>query len=116
MGIAMTETIAQSKKQKYKKIQRDSTVNRDKLMVNGVKLTEARIAAGLGTIEVAKLLGCGKSSVSKWEMEYLIPSEERILKLVELYGTAEFLDWNRVAVSRLGELGAKVRELTEGKQ
>ena len=111
----MSETMIQKKKFKYHKVQRDSIANRGKLMVNGMKLTEARIDVGLSSTEVARRLGCNKGSVCKWEQEYLIPSEERLLKLVEMYGTAEFLDWNSVSLDRLAELGAKVKEITEGK-
>jgi len=111
----MSETMTPRKKYEYHKIQRDKPWNQGKLMVKGLKLTQARIDAGLSSTEVARRLGCNKGSVCKWEQEYLIPSEERLLKLVEMYGTAEFLDWNSVSLDRLAELGAKVKEITEGK-
>lgn len=111
----MSATITKTKTRPRLKIKRDSPGNRNKLLVYGSKLTTARIDAGLSATEVARRIGCNKSSISLWEQEKLTPSEERLLKLVEMYGTAEFLDWNSVSLDRLAELGAKVKEITEGK-
>ena len=101
---------------KRPKIDRSDRRNRNKLMVYGTKLTAARINAGLSGSEVARRLGCNKGHITKWETELLTPSEERLFKLIEMYGTTDFLEWNSLDLERLAELGAKVKEITEGKR
>lgn len=66
----------------------------NKLVVNGAALSRARIDANFSMDDVAKALGCNKSSVSRWEQERLVPSEERINKLAEMYGTWAFVQGN----------------------
>ena len=65
----------------------------NKLIVNGAKLTEARLACGKSLSDVAVYLndGCPKSTVCRWEMEILVPSEDRLQKLVTLLGTISFV-------------------------
>jgi transcriptional regulator with XRE-family HTH domain len=62
--------------------------------VDGAKLTEARLAAGLSLLDVARKLGdgCNKSSVSRWEQGLLNPSPERIEKLAKMYGRRGFIN------------------------
>lgn len=67
---------------------------RNAVIVDGAKLSDIRIKADLNLLDIAKLLGTGKGSVSKWEMGTLIPSEERIKKLVEILETNEFVKVN----------------------
>lgn len=106
------ETETKKKRRTYK-----HNLNANKLKVDGVKMTAARIAASLSGAEVARRLGCNKGSVCKWEMNHLIPSEERLFRLIEMFGTADFLDWNSVGLDRLAELGEKVKQhLKEGKK
>jgi len=67
---------------------------RNAVIVDGQKLTEARIAANMRMEDIAVRLRCNKGSVSKWEQGRLVPSEERIGKLVKLLGTDSFVRWN----------------------
>lgn len=63
-----------------------------RFIVDGKNLTEARIAANLSMDDVAGMLGgCNRSSVSRWEQGTLVPSEERILKLAEIFQTMGFV-------------------------
>lgn len=64
-----------------------------KLRVDGAKLSEARVAAGLSMEDVVQRLddGCNKSSVSRWEQGRLNPSDARILKMITLYGCGDFV-------------------------
>lgn len=65
---------------------------RNKITVDGARLTRARINADMTVGEVASALdSCNKSSVSRWEQGILMPSEDRILKMVKLFGTADFV-------------------------
>ena len=48
----------------------------------------------LSVESVAQLLGCNKSSVSRWAKGTLTPSEGRIAKLAEIYGSWEFVHGN----------------------
>lgn len=65
-----------------------------RFIINGAKLTRARVDANLSMLDVATALGCNKSSVSRWEQGTLTPSEERIFKLAELLGSWEFVTGN----------------------
>lgn len=67
-----------------------------RFIVDGRKLTEARVAAQQSMMDVVKFLadGCPKSSVCRWELERLVPSEERIRKMAELFGTKSFIKAN----------------------
>lgn len=67
---------------------------RNKFIVDGAKLCAARVNAQLSMDEVAEVLGCNKSSVSRWEQGRLQPSESRILRLVELLGVKDFVRAN----------------------
>ena len=67
---------------------------RNKFIVDGAKLSKARMAAKLSMDEVAEDLGCNKSSVSRWEQGKLQPSEKRIRRMVDLYGTSDFVRAN----------------------
>lgn len=55
---------------------------------------EARQAADFSLEDVARMLGCNRSSVSRWERNLLVPSEARIEKLAEIFGTWEFVHGN----------------------
>ena len=66
----------------------------NRILIDGLKLTDARLTANLSIIDVAVALGCNKSSVSRWEMGRLVPSQERIEKLAEIYGTRQFIRGN----------------------
>ena len=62
------------------------------IKVDGATLTDVRIAAEKSLDEVASWFpGMNKSSVSRWEQGILTPSEDRILKLVQMFGTSEFV-------------------------
>lgn len=72
---------------------------RNRFTVDGKKLSDARIAANMSMEDVAKALsGCNvtvnKSSVSRWEQGRLAPSEERIFKMAEMFGTMAFVIGN----------------------
>lgn len=71
----------------------EKTYRKYKKMVDGAKLTEARIAAGLSLQDVVIALddGCNKSSVSRWEQDKMNPSDARVKKLVKLYCTDDFV-------------------------
>jgi predicted transcriptional regulator len=69
-------------------------VRRNAVIVDGAKLTDARLKAGLRLIDVARRLGTGKGTVSKWELETTVPSEERIEKMVKMLGTNSFVRVN----------------------
>lgn len=64
-----------------------------KLMVDGAKLTEARISAGMRLEDVVIALGdgCNRSSVSRWERGKLNPSEERVLKMIDIFKRGDFV-------------------------
>jgi len=68
-----------------------------RVKVNGKLLTDARIAANMSMEDVAKALGCNKSSVSKWERNKLLPDEGRILQMVMLFNDHKFLVRNEEA-------------------
>lgn len=61
------------------------------LEVDGEKLTRARIAANMPMSVVAKKLKCSTQQVSGWETGRLNPSEERIVKMTEMYKAADFV-------------------------
>ena len=61
------------------------------VLVDGAKLTDARIAAGMSMQDVANRLNCNKSSVSRWEQGTLAPSEERIMEMVKMFATGDFV-------------------------
>ena len=84
------------------------------LTVDGEALTSARFARQLSLGDVAaKLDGCNASSVSRWEQGKLNPSVERIFKLVDLFGTNDFVRLNGKAVLTSEEIEV-VRKLREG--
>lgn len=84
------------------------------LTVDGAVLSDARIAAQMSVLEVAaKLDGCNQSSVSRWEQGKLNPSVERIFKLIDLFGTNDFVRLNGKAVLTSEEIEV-VRKLREG--
>jgi len=64
------------------------------IVVDGAELSRVRCAVRMKMSDLAVKLGCGKSSVSKWEMGRLVPSEERIRKMVEIFGTNSFVRVN----------------------
>lgn len=92
---------------------------RNKFIVDGAKLCAARCNAprgegvekGFSMEEVAEALGCNKSSVSRWEQSKLQPSEQRIKKMAEMFGTVDFVQVN----SKNRNL-VKATFLGEGKQ
>lgn len=55
--------------------------------------------------EVAVNVGCNRSQVSRWEQEKLNPSEDRIVKLVDLFGR-----WDFVVLGEEQD-GSRVREM-----
>jgi transcriptional regulator with XRE-family HTH domain len=61
------------------------------LTVDGAKLTHARVRANYSLQDVADACECNKSQVSRWETGDLNPSQERILKMVELFGRHDFV-------------------------
>lgn len=65
-----------------------------RIIVNGKKLSEARIAANLSLDEVSELLSLNKGTISKYEQGRIQPSEERICRLAELFGTDDFVTVN----------------------
>lgn len=84
------------------------------LSVDGKALTAARIRVGMSVGEVAERIpGCNKSSVSRWEQDKLVPSQERIFVLVDVYGTFDFVRLNGRAVLTTEEIEV-VRKLREG--
>lgn len=66
----------------------------NRLIVDGARLSAARIAKDLSLEDIATSLGCNKSSVSRWEQGTLVPSDERIHKLTEILGTWDFVKPN----------------------
>lgn len=48
---------------------------------------------------LALKLECSKSQVCKWEFEKIVPSEERIWKMVQILGTGDFVVKNEKAIS-----------------
>lgn len=69
------------------------------LSVDGYSLTQLRIEANLSMEKLAAYFpGCNKSTISRWEQEEMIPSYERMWKLVEIFGTTEFIRLNGKAV------------------
>jgi transcriptional regulator with XRE-family HTH domain len=85
------------------------------LTVDGTALTRARIGRKMGQDEVVQLMGGGvnKSSLCRWEMGKLQPSPERLWKLVDLFGTNDFVRLNGKAVLTAEEIEV-VRKLREG--
>ena len=85
------------------------------LTVDGAALTKARFKSQLSMEEVVQRLGAGvnKSSVSRWEQNVLQPSAERLWKLVDLFGTQDFIRLNGKAVLTAEEIEV-VRKLREG--
>lgn len=64
---------------------------KNSILIDPAKLSKARIDAGIPMSEVAVQLQCNKSQVSRWEQGKLVPSEERILKMITLYGCGDFV-------------------------
>ena len=65
------------------------------LTVDGAALSRARINSQLSMEDLVKEFpGCNKSTVSRWEQGILSPSIERLLKLVTLFGTNDFVRLN----------------------
>ena len=85
------------------------------LTVDGAALTKTRCDNGLSLEDVAQRIGSGvnKSSVSRWEQSILTPSPERLWKLVDLFGTQEFIRLNGKAILTADEIEV-VRKLREG--
>lgn len=85
------------------------------LTVDGAALTKERCNNGLSVEEVALRIGPGmnKSTVSRWETGMLQPSPERLWKLVDLFGTNDFIRLNGKAVLTAEEIEV-VRKLREG--
>ena len=84
------------------------------LAVDGAALTKARIAAGLSVGDVAdRIPRCDKGKVSRWETGVLMPSPERLWRLVEMLGTRDFIRLNGKAVLTWEEIEA-VKKLREG--
>lgn len=77
-------------------------------------MTEARLRANLSLEDVARMLGCNRSSVSRWEKETLTPSEPRIKKLAELLGTWEFVHGNPNFGLDLRKKAKREKEETDG--
>lgn len=51
-----------------------------------MRLKDARIAAGLSTVEVANALGVSKAAVCQWEAGVYLPRVARLSELAKLYG------------------------------
>jgi transcriptional regulator with XRE-family HTH domain len=85
------------------------------LTVDGAALTKARFKSQLSMEDVVQQLGVGvnKSSVSRWEQGVLNPSPERLWKLVDIFGTQDFIRLNGKAVLTAEEIEV-VRKLREG--
>jgi transcriptional regulator with XRE-family HTH domain len=66
----------------------------NRFVIDGAKLSAARMAADMSMETVAAALGCNKSSVSRWEQGILVPSEERIFKMAEMFNTMAFVVGN----------------------
>lgn len=66
-------------------------VARSAFCVDGAKLTQARIEAGLSMEDVSAVIGGNKSSLSRWERGIVHPSEHAILKLVVLLKRGDFV-------------------------
>lgn len=64
---------------------------RNALKVDSVKLSQARLDVNLSLSEVAIVLSCNKSQVSRWERGQSIPSDDRIKKMIVLYQTNDFV-------------------------
>ena len=85
------------------------------LTVDGAALTKARFKSQLSMEDLVQRLGEGmnKSTVSRWETDVLQPSPERLWKLVDLFGTQDFIRLNGKAVLTAEEIEV-VRKLREG--
>lgn len=64
---------------------------RNRILVDGQKLSAARLKAERSLQDVADAIGCNKGDVSKWEREVMAPSEERIYRMADYLKTAEFI-------------------------
>jgi len=58
-----------------------------KISVEGGALTRARIDAGYSLSDVAKIIKCNKSTISRWERNKKTPPPEAILQMLALYKT-----------------------------
>lgn len=65
--------------------------NRNKLLVDGAKLTLARVKAGFSGTEVARVLGCHKAAVCRYEQEKSVPPDSYIQLMAKLFGTRDFV-------------------------
>jgi ribosome-binding protein aMBF1 (putative translation factor) len=85
------------------------------LTVDGAGLTKARTDRDWGQDEVAAKMaeGMNASTVCRWEMGKLQPSPENLWKLVDLFGTTDFVRLNGRAVLTAEEIEV-VRKLREG--
>jgi predicted transcriptional regulator len=55
--------------------------------VEGGSLTRARIGANLSLQNVADILKCNRSTISRWERGIQVPPPEAILKMLAMYKT-----------------------------
>jgi hypothetical protein len=85
------------------------------LTVDGAALTKARCAKEMSLEDVVQGFsdGVNISTVSRWEQGKLMPSPERLWKLIDLYGTNDFVRLNGRAVLTAEEIEV-VRKLREG--
>ena len=90
-------------------------ISRYLLTVDGNALTKARFKSQLSMEDVVQRLGEGmnKSTVSRWEMGILNPSPDRLWKLVDLFGTQNFIRLNGKAVLTAEEIEV-VRKMRDG--
>lgn len=68
--------------------------HRNRVTIDGKTLSDVRKTLDVSLKVLADRLGCNQGSVSKWEQGKLVPSEERIWKMVEMFGTNSFVKVN----------------------
>jgi transcriptional regulator with XRE-family HTH domain len=79
------------------------------LTIDGASLTSVRVSAQVSMEELAGKLECNKAQISRWEQGQFIPSQERIFKMIELFGTSNFVRLNDKA-----EITAHERSVVRG--
>jgi len=87
-----------------------------KILVDGAKMTAARIAANMTQQDVSDALQCTRSYIGRWEQESLFTSEDRIVELVKLYGTMDFVLMSSGDVESFVRMADRLRDVVkEGK-
>ena len=70
---------------------RENMADETAITVDGEALSRVRVEAEMSLDDVAREVGCNRSSVSRWERGQRVPSGKIILSLLAIFKTDKFL-------------------------